>query len=183
VGITYRKLDYWARTGLLHPSIRQARGSGSQRVYSYSDLLQLKVIKRLLDSGVSLQAARRAIECLRSSGEDLASANLVINDQHSVLAQTDEVLIDLLKVGQTVLNIVLPLGGVGSELETAITRLGLPAGQSAGQSAESAPAPVAEANCAARRHILLPPASIFSGGVSGRGCEPTARRIPEGVRP
>ncbi|HET6966488.1 MAG TPA: MerR family transcriptional regulator [Acidimicrobiales bacterium] len=150
VGITYRQLDYWARTGLLHPSISQARGSGSQRVYSYSDLLQLKVIKRLLDSGVSLQAARRAIECLRSSGEDLASANLVINDQKSVLAQTDEVLIDLLKGGQTVLNMVLPLGGLVSELEAAITGLGLPAAGSGTQAplplADGDSGPVAEAN-------------------------------------
>ena len=139
VGITYRQLDYWARTGLLHPSISQAKGSGSQRVYSYADLLQLKVIKRLLDAGVSLQAARRAIECLRSSGADLGSANLVINDQNSVLAQTDEVLIDLLKGGQTVLNIVLPLGGLVSELDSAITDLGLPA-------ADPSHPPVAEAN-------------------------------------
>lgn len=124
VGITYRQLDYWARTGLLHPSISQARGSGSQRVYSYSDLLQLKVIKRLLDAGVSLHAARRAIECLRSSGEDLGSANLVIDDRHSVLAHTGEEIIDLLKGGQTVLNIV-PLGGVVTELEAAISGMGL----------------------------------------------------------
>jgi DNA-binding transcriptional MerR regulator len=125
VGITYRQLDYWARTDLLHPSISQARGSGSQRRYSYSDLVQLKVIKRLLDSGVSLQAARRAIECLRSGGDDLASANLVIDDQRSVLAHTGEEIIDLLKGGQTVLNIV-PLGGVVSELDAAITEFGLP---------------------------------------------------------
>jgi DNA-binding transcriptional MerR regulator len=125
VGITYRQLDYWARTGLLHPSISQARGSGSQRRYSYSDLVQLKVIKRLLDAGVSLQAARRAIDCLRSSGDDLASANLVIDDRRSVLARTGEEIIDLLKGGQTVLNIV-PLGGVVSELDAAITEFGLP---------------------------------------------------------
>ena len=124
VGITYRQLDYWARTGLLHPSISQARGSGSQRIYSYSDLLQLKVIKRLLDAGVSLQAARRAIECLRSSGEDLGAANLVIDDRRSVLAWTGEEIIDLLKGGQTVLNIV-PLGGLLSELEAAISEMGL----------------------------------------------------------
>jgi DNA-binding transcriptional MerR regulator len=122
VGITYRQLDYWARTDLLHPSISQARGSGSQRVYSYSDLLQLKVIKRLLDSGVSLQAARRAIECLRSSGDELATANLVIDDRRSVLAHTGEEIIDLLRGGQTVLNIV-PLGGLVSELKAAITGL------------------------------------------------------------
>jgi DNA-binding transcriptional MerR regulator len=125
VGITYRQLDYWARTGLLRPSISPARGSGSQRMYSYSDLVQLKVIKRLLDSGVSLQAARRAIDCLRSAGDDLARANLVTDDRRSVLAHTGEEIIDLLKGGQTVLNIV-PLGGVVSELEAAITTLGLP---------------------------------------------------------
>src|SRR5579864_8878099 len=96
VGITYRQLDYWARTGLLHPSISEARGSGSQRVYSYTDLVQLKVIKRLLDSGVSLQAARKAIECLRSAGEDLSSANLVIDGARSVLAHSGEEIIDLL---------------------------------------------------------------------------------------
>src|SRR5580658_9249722 len=78
VGITYRQLDYWARTGLLQPSVAAARVSGTRRVYSYSDLLELKVIKQLLDAGVSLQSARRAVECLRRDlGEDLASANLV----------------------------------------------------------------------------------------------------------
>jgi DNA-binding transcriptional MerR regulator len=122
VGITYRQLDYWARTDLLRPSISEARGSGSQRRYSYTDLVQLKVIKRLLDAGVSLQSARRAIECLRSGGDDLASANLVVDDARSVLAHSGEEIIDLLKGGQTVLNIV-PLGGVVAELESAISGL------------------------------------------------------------
>src|ERR1700679_4314949 len=84
VGITYRQLDYWARTDLLRPSITEARGSGSQRRYSYGDLLHLKVIKRLLTSGISLQQARRAIETLRATGDDVATANLVIEDGHSV---------------------------------------------------------------------------------------------------
>ena len=79
VGITYRQLDYWARTGLLQPSLASAKGSGSRRVYSYSDVLELKVIKQLLDAGVSLQSARRAVECLRDDlGSDVASANLVL---------------------------------------------------------------------------------------------------------
>jgi DNA-binding transcriptional MerR regulator len=141
VGITYRQLDYWARTGLLRPSISPARGSGSQRLYSYQDLLQLKVIKRLLDAGVSLQAARRAIECLRSGGDDLASANLVIDDRRSVLAHTGEEIIDLLRGGQTVLNIV-PLGGLLSELQAAITELELTA---TAAPVGPAPAPAAEA--------------------------------------
>src|SRR4029077_10051983 len=79
VGITYRQLDYWARTDLLRPSITEARGSGTQRRYSYQDLLELKVIKRLLDAGISLQSARRALEVLRQSGERAATANLVLN--------------------------------------------------------------------------------------------------------
>ena len=142
VGITYRQLDYWARTGLLHPSITKARGSGSQRRYSYSDLVQLKVIKRLLDSGVSLQAARRAIDCLRASGDDVAAANLVIDDRRSVLAHSGEEIIDLLKGGQTVLNIV-PLGGVVSEIAAAITDLGLTVPGAAQKSADAHDAPAA----------------------------------------
>src|SRR5438034_11038595 len=77
VGITYRQLDYWARTDLIRPSIADARGSGTQRRYSYRDLVELKVIKSLLDAGVSLQSARRAIEYLRDTlGAEVTSANL-----------------------------------------------------------------------------------------------------------
>ena len=79
IGITYRQLDYWARTGLLRPSMAEARGSGTKRRYSYRDVLELKVIKQLLDAGISLQSARRAVECLRQDlGADLAAANLVL---------------------------------------------------------------------------------------------------------
>jgi DNA-binding transcriptional MerR regulator len=129
VGITYRQLDYWARTNLLCPSITPAKGSGSQRRYSYRDLLELKVIKRLLDAGISLQSARRALEVLRQSGEDVASANLVLSGNQSVLARTGEEIIDLLKGGQGVLNIVA-MSGVVSELEAAITELGRAQGPS-----------------------------------------------------
>src|SRR4051812_33989788 len=119
VGITYRQLDYWARTDLLRPSICEARGSGTQRRYSYTDLLALKVIKRLLDSGVSLQSARRALQCLRSGGAEVATANLVLNGSQSVLAVSDDEIIDLVKGGQGVLNI-LPLASVVQELDAAI---------------------------------------------------------------
>lgn len=124
VGITYRQLDYWARTGLMHPSISAANGSGSSRVYSYTDLVQLKVIKRLLDCGVSLQAAREAIDCLRTSGEDLARANLAINGKQSVLTYSGDEIIHLLEDGKTVINVV-PLGGIVSEIATAIESLKL----------------------------------------------------------
>ena len=90
VGISYRQLDYWARTGLLRPSVAEAKGSGTKRRYSYRDLLELKVIKRLLDAGVSLQSARRAVGCLREDlGADLASANLAAGqDSCEVRPQT-----------------------------------------------------------------------------------------------
>ncbi len=123
VGITYRQLDYWARTYLIRPSIADARGSGTQRRYSYRDLVELKVIKGLLDAGVSLQSARRAIEYLRDNlGEDIATASLVINGTGSVLVRTDGELVDLVRRGQGVLSIVA-LGGVKDELDAAITDL------------------------------------------------------------
>jgi DNA-binding transcriptional MerR regulator len=123
VGITYRQLDYWARTGLLRPSIADANGSGSQRRYSYGDVLELKVIKRLLDAGLKLRQARQAVECLRGDlGVDLASAQLVLAGTRSVLAQSDGEVVDLLAGGQGVFNI-LPLSGVVSELDAAIVEI------------------------------------------------------------
>jgi hypothetical protein len=96
--------------------------SGSQSLYSYSDLVRLKVIKRPFDSGVSQEAARAAIECLRSCGDEVASANLVLNNRRSILAGSGEEIVDLLRGGQTVLKIV-PLGGVVFELDAAIDDL------------------------------------------------------------
>ena len=118
VGITYRQLDYWARTDLVRPSVCDAAGSGTQRLYSYTDLVELKVVKRLLDAGISLQSARKAIEYLRTQlGSDLASAHLVIDGATTVLAQTDDQIVDLLRAGQGVLNVVA-LGPVVSDLAT-----------------------------------------------------------------
>jgi DNA-binding transcriptional MerR regulator len=123
VGITYRQLDYWARTGLLQPSVSAAKGSGSRRVYSYGDVLELKVIKQLLDAGISLQAARQAVECLRGDlGIDVAASNLVLNGTRSVLARSNGEVVDLMAGGQGVFNIV-PLAGVVDELEADIVRL------------------------------------------------------------
>src|ERR1700692_3509841 len=123
IGITYRQLDYWARTGLLRPSIADARGRGTQRLSSYTDVVELKVIKQLLDAGISLQRARRAVECLRDGlGADLASSNLVLVGTNSVLAHTDGEVVDLLRGGQGVLNIV-PLSGVLEELDAAILQI------------------------------------------------------------
>jgi DNA-binding transcriptional MerR regulator len=136
VGITYRQLDYWARTGLLRPSITDATGSGSQRRYSYGDVLELKVIKRLLDAGLKLQQARRAVECLRGDlGGDLAPAQLVLVESRSVLARSDGELVDLLAGAQGVFNI-LPLSGVVSELDAAIVEIGDTAARAAGTGAD-----------------------------------------------
>ena len=72
-GITYRQLDYWARTSLVVPSIRSAAGSGSQRLYSFKDVLVLKIVKRLLDTGISLHNIRVAVDHLRQRGvQDLS---------------------------------------------------------------------------------------------------------------
>jgi len=119
-GVTYRQLDYWARTELVTPSITPASGSGSKRTYSYGDVLEVKVIKSLLSSGLSLARARQAVECLRRSlGADLASSSLVLSDSGSVLARSDGDLVDLLRGGQGVFNIV-PLASVVAELTTTI---------------------------------------------------------------
>jgi len=115
-GITYRQLDYWARTGLVEPSVRAAHGSGSQRLYSFRDILVLKVVKRLLDTGISLQQIRAAVQHLRDRGSaDLAQVTLM-SDGVSVYECTsaDEV-VDLLAGGQGVFGIAL--GRVWREVE------------------------------------------------------------------
>jgi len=123
VHISYRQLDYWARTGLLKPSIAAAHGSGTKRRYSYRDLVQLKVIKQLLDAGISLHSARRAIDCLRSHlGEELAASKLVLTGTTAVLVRSDGDVVDLLAGGQGVFNIV-PLAGVVDALDADMVRL------------------------------------------------------------
>ena len=121
-GITYRQLDYWARTKLVEPSLRNASGSGSARLYSFRDILVLKVVKRLLDTGVSLQQIRAAIEHLRERGvEDLAQITLM-SDGASVYecTSTDEV-IDLVQGGQGVFGIAV--GRVWREVEGSLAEL------------------------------------------------------------
>jgi DNA-binding transcriptional MerR regulator len=121
-GITYRQLDYWARTKLVEPSVRAAQGSGSQRLYSFRDILVLKVVKRLLDTGVSLQQIRTAVTHLRDRGvRDLAQITLM-SDGVSVYECTsaDEV-VDLLQGGQGVFGIAL--GRVWQEVEGSLAEL------------------------------------------------------------
>jgi DNA-binding transcriptional MerR regulator len=116
VGITYRQLDYWARTDLIRPSLTDASGSGSRRRYSYKDLLELRVIKTLLDAGIKLESVREVFEYMREHvGSDIASAHLVISGNSVMLADGDE-LIDVLRNGQGVLN-VLSLASVKQEVD------------------------------------------------------------------
>ncbi len=116
VGITYRQLDYWARTDLIRPSLVEAAGSGSRRRYSYRDLLELRVIKTLLDSGIRLESVRDVFDYLREHvTTDISSANIVIQGTSVVLCENDE-LIDILRSGQGVLN-VLPLAGVKDDID------------------------------------------------------------------
>ena len=120
VGITYRQLDYWARTDLVVPSLAKATGSGSRRQYSYANLLELKVIKRLLDSGIKLEKVRSIFDYMRSElQEDISRANLVIDGSNVVCARSDAEFIDVLQRGQGVLN-VLPLSNVKQEVDAAI---------------------------------------------------------------
>jgi DNA-binding transcriptional MerR regulator len=122
VGITYRQLDYWARTGLVTPEIRGAKGSGSQRLYSFRDILILKVIKRLIDAGISLQQIRTAIDHLRARGvNDLSEVTLMSDGVTVFECTSDDEVIDLLKGGQGVFGIAL--GGVWRDIEGSLSEL------------------------------------------------------------
>ena len=129
VGISYRQLDYWARTDLVRPSLTDAAGSGSRRAYSYRDLLELRVIKSLLDAGIKLESVRRAFEYLREHVDsDIASAHLVISGSDVLLCDGDELIDVMRRGGQGVLN-VLALGGLKLELDR---RLAAPAPDTTG---------------------------------------------------
>ena len=121
-GITYRQLDYWARTGLVEPGIRPAAGSGTQRLYSFRDVLVLKIVKRLLDTGVSLQQIRTAVSHLRERGVDDLAQITLMSDGASVYECTsaDEV-IDLVQGGQGVFGIAV--GRVWREVEGTLAEL------------------------------------------------------------
>ncbi|MFG2042062.1 MerR family transcriptional regulator [Dactylosporangium sp. NPDC048998] len=137
-GISYRQLDYWARTGLVVPSVRDATGSGSQRLYSFRDIVVLKVVKRLLDAGVSLQNIRKAIDTLRSRGVgDLAGITLISDGTTVYECRSPEEVVDLLQGGQGVFGIAI--SGAFKEIEGTLSHL--PA--EAATTGEELPAPPA----------------------------------------
>jgi DNA-binding transcriptional MerR regulator len=121
-GISYRQLDYWARTGLVVPSVRDASGSGTQRLYSFRDIVVLKVVKRLLDAGVSLQNIRKAIETLRSRGvADLAGITLISDGTTVYECRSPEEVVDLLQGGQGVFGIAI--AGAFKEIQGTLSDL------------------------------------------------------------
>jgi DNA-binding transcriptional MerR regulator len=121
-GISYRQLDYWDRTSLVQPSVRGAAGSGSQRLYAFRDILVLKLVKRLLDTGVSLQQIRIAVEQLRASGiNDLARTTLMSDGARVYLCTTEDEVIDLLGRGQGVFGIAV--GKVLREVEASLVHI------------------------------------------------------------
>ncbi|MEU1604570.1 MerR family transcriptional regulator [Micromonospora matsumotoense] len=137
VGISYRQLDYWARTTLVVPSVRDASGSGTSRLYSFRDLVVLKVVKRLLDAGVSLQNIRKAIEALRSRGvEDLAGITLISDGTTVYECRSAEEVVDLLQGGQGVFGIAI--GGAFKEIQGSLSHL--PAEPAVAGGAEPVPA-------------------------------------------
>lgn len=122
VGISYRQLDYWARTDLVRPSVLDAKGSGSRRHYSYRNLLELRMVKSLLDAGIRLESVREIFDYLRHHvDQDITSAHLVINGSSVVLCHGDE-LIDVVRRGQGVLNL-LPLSQVKEQVDGQIVAL------------------------------------------------------------
>ena len=125
VGISYRQLDYWARTDLIRPSVADAKGSGSRRRYSYRNLLELKLVKTLLDNGIKLESIREAFSYLREQlGEDVSTAKLVISGTSAILVRENDELVDVVNryQGQGVLNL-LALDGVKEQVDSAIIEL------------------------------------------------------------
>ncbi len=121
-GITYRQLDYWARTELVVPTVRDASGSGSQRLYGFQDILVLKLVKRLLDTGISLQQIRSAVEQLREAGiYDLAQTTLMSDGASVYLCTSNDEVIDLISHGQGVFGIAI--GKVLREVESSLVEL------------------------------------------------------------
>lgn len=149
-GITYRQLDYWARTKLVEPSIRPAKGSGSQRLYSFRDILVLKIVKRLLDAGVSLQNIRVAVDQLRQRGvRDLAEITLISDGMTVYECRSPEEVVDLLQGGQGVFGIAV--GGAFRELEGSLADLPRDDTQPGAAQSTLAPEPAPVDELAARR--------------------------------
>ena len=192
-GITYRQLDYWARTGLVEPSVRAAQGSGSARLYSFRDILVLKVVKRLLDTGISLQQIRAAVAHLHSRGTgDLAKVTLMSDGVSVYECTSSDEVVDLLQGGQGVFGIAL--GRIWQEVDGTLADLPAEQADEAADGTEAAPAartrtnwpgggpagPAEARRLPAQRRVSRPPRQSRVSSValitpSGRDPEPPAR--------
>lgn len=123
-GISYRQADYWARTDLIRPSLSDATGSGSRRSYSYRDLLELKIIKSLLDGGVKLEQVRLAFDYIREHlGADPASAHIVLSGRGTVVVQTADELVAAVRNGRGVLSLILSVAPLKAEVDAKCDQL------------------------------------------------------------
>jgi DNA-binding transcriptional MerR regulator len=127
-GVTYRQLDYWARTGLIAPSIQEAHGSGTQRHYSFGDLVRLRAVAQLIAAGIDLRKVRRAVEVLRQQSEDLGSLTVVSDGTTIYACRSPDEVVDLLRQGQGVF--ALALGPVLEQVRGSL--LALRAGEAPG---------------------------------------------------
>jgi DNA-binding transcriptional MerR regulator len=173
VGITYRQLDYWARTGLVTPSVRAADGSGTQRLYSFTDVVELRIIKRLLDAGVSLRQIRDAIGYLRkeSGGKPLSDVTLM-SDGHRIYAcHSGEEVVDVLSHGQAVFGIAV--GRVWADTEGDLAHL-----PGEGPAARAPAAPVAEPIVA--EPVVAEPAEVAAEAAVAEAGGLPSRAAPQG---
>jgi DNA-binding transcriptional MerR regulator len=172
VGITYRQLDYWARTGLVTPSVRAADGSGTQRLYSFTDVVELRIIKRLLDAGVSLRQIRQAIGYLRkeSGGKPLSDVTLMSDGNRIYACHSNEEVVDVLSHGQAVFGIAV--GRVWADTEGDLAHL--PGDQPAG---------AVEANQGARAEAAGAEAAVAEAVAEGAVAEGAVAEAAGGVPP
>lgn len=173
-GISYRQLDYWARTGLVRPSIRAAAGSGSHRLYSFRDLVVLRVVKSLLEAGVSLQNIRKAIDTLRAHGvDDLAGITLISDGTTVYECRSAEEVVDLLQGGQGVFGIAI--GGAFQEIKGSLSHLptdtpadALADGPAAARAGEGPAAAVAADRSAGDGELPAPDAAAVADELAAR---------------
>jgi predicted RNase H-like HicB family nuclease len=112
IGIPLRVIDYWDRTNFIKPSVNEASGYGSMRLYSFTDLIQFKVAKFLRDQGLSLQKIRKSLNFLRKHlpeiEKPLAQLRFLTDGETIfVLTNKNREIIDTLKKGQYVLSIAI----------------------------------------------------------------------------
>ena len=186
VGITYRQLDYWARTGLVTPSVRAADGSGTQRLYSFTDVVELRIIKRLLDAGVSLRQIRDAIGYMRkeSGGKPLSDITLMSDGSRIYACHSNEEVVDVLSNGQAVFGIAV--GRVWADTEGDLAHL--PGDQPSSPAVEAAGSPVAGSTAAEASGGVAAEASggavaeASGGAVAGASGGVPPRAAPQGTQ-